>query len=360
MNSVVLLPATSADIIGNKIKAGGYYGYSDSMYTLAIYTTNFTGRIYIQGTLASNPVETDWFNISLSDLSYLDLATSTDIAGYTVSGNYTYIRAKVTNRTEGTIDKILVKIEGGFAGIRGTSGSSGIAGVFYGSSGFAMKEIEVLDLSDQELFQKLRDELQDSWRKRQVFRTETEMRLSVLNDGKHPTPASKYWQAVREQSVFFDNLMALSFEYRRNLARLEHKEKKLEIETDPYKRQLLEIDIDEKRWIIDQQKLEAHHRIRELEHWSRIKAELDDGSFNTSDPNSHQAESLPMRFENDLKSLTPGTPSSETRNVIGLVNTARKFNENKKLTYINNKKENNLPIEIKKIKTTTNVSEVNR
>lgn len=223
-----------------------------------------------------------------------------------------------------------------------------------------MNEIEVLDQSDQKLFQKLRDELQDSWRKRQVFRTETEMRLSVLNDGKHPTPASKYWQAVREQSVFFDNLMALSFEYRRNLARLEHKEKKLETETDPYKRQLLEIDIDEKRWIIDQQKLEAHHRIRELEHWSRIKAELDDGSFNTSDPNSHQAESLPMRFENDLKSLTPGTPSSETRNVIGLVNTARKFNENKKLTYINNKKENNLPIETKKIKTTINVSEVNR
>ena len=195
-----------------------------------------------------------------------------------------------------------------------------------------MNEIEVLNQSDQKLFKALRDELQDSWRKRQVFRTETEMRLSVLNDGKHPTPASKYWQAVREQSVFFDNLMALSFEYRRNLARLSHKEEKLKTETDPYKRQLLEIDIDEKRWVIDQQKQEAHHRIRELEHWSRLKAELDDGSFDTSDPNSHQAESLPMRFENDLKSLTPGIPFSESRNVIGLVSTARKYNENKQLT----------------------------
>ena len=195
-----------------------------------------------------------------------------------------------------------------------------------------MNEIEVLNKSDQKLFKALRDELQDSWRKRQVFRTETEMRLSVLNDGKHPTSASKYWQAVWEQSVFFDNLMILSFEYRRNLARLSHKEEKLKTETDPYKRQLLEIDIDEKRWVIDQQKQEAHHRIRELEHWSRIKAELDDGSFDTSDPNSHQAESLGMRFENDLKSLTPGTPFSESRNVIGLVNTARKYNHNKHLT----------------------------
>jgi len=196
-----------------------------------------------------------------------------------------------------------------------------------------MTEIEVLDQSDQKLFEDLRTELQDSWRKRQVFRTETEMRLSVLNDGKHPTPASKYWQAVREQSVFFDNLMALSFEYRRNLARLGHKEEKLITETDPYKRQLLEIDIDEKRWVIDQQKQEAHHRIRELEHWSRIKAELDDGSFDTSDPNSHQAQSLPMRFENDLKSLTPGTPFSESSNILGLVNTARKFKKDSQLTH---------------------------
>lgn len=195
-----------------------------------------------------------------------------------------------------------------------------------------MNEIEVLDQSDQALFKALRDELQDSWRKRQVFRTETEMRLSVLNDGRHPTPASKYWQAVREQSVFFDNLMVLSFEYRRNLARLAHKEEKLKAETDPYKQKLLEIDIDEKRWVIEQQRQEAHHRIREIEHWSRIKAELDDGSFDTSDPNSHQAESLPMRFENDLKSLTPGTSMSEARNVISLVNTARRHKENSLLT----------------------------
>ena len=196
-----------------------------------------------------------------------------------------------------------------------------------------MNEVEVLDQSDQKLFEKLHNELQDSWRKRQVFRTETEMRLSVLNDGKHPTPASKYWQAVREQSVFFDNLMALSFEYRRNLARLDYKEKKLKTETDDYKKEMLQISIDEKRWVIDQQKQEAHHRIRELEHWSRIKAELDDGSFDTSDPNSHQAQSLPIKFENDFKCLTPGTPSSESKNVIGLVNTARKYNENKQLTH---------------------------
>jgi len=31
-----------------------------------------------------------------------------------------------------------------------------------------------------------------------IFRTETEIRVGVLDDGRHPTKAAKYWQAVRE------------------------------------------------------------------------------------------------------------------------------------------------------------------
>ena len=40
-----------------------------------------------------------------------------------------------------------------------------------------------------------------------MFRTETEMQFSVLNDAKYPTKAAKYWQCVREQNVFLENLM---------------------------------------------------------------------------------------------------------------------------------------------------------
>jgi len=190
-----------------------------------------------------------------------------------------------------------------------------------------MNDLAVLNEEDQKIYNNLLDECRDSWRKRQVFRTETEMRLAVLNDGKHPTPAAKYWQAVREQSVFFDNVMALSFEYRRNVIKLEQKEKELAEEKDALERDLIQIDIDELKWIVDSQKQEAHHRIRELEHWSRIKAELDDGSFDTTDPNTHQSVSLPKRFEHDLKSLTPGTSASEARNIVGLHATAARIEQ---------------------------------
>ena len=74
---------------------------------------------------------------------------------------------------------------------------------------------------DVKFLEGVKEELNDTWNKRQIFRTETEMRISVLNDVKFPTNSSKYWQSVREQGVMFENLVTLSFEYRRNDIELE-------------------------------------------------------------------------------------------------------------------------------------------
>jgi len=76
--------------------------------------------------------------------------------------------------------------------------------------------IKILDKQDVKEFKKLIPELQDTWMKKQMFRTETEMRFSVLSDNKYGTNAAKYWQSVREQNTYFENLMHLSFEYRKN------------------------------------------------------------------------------------------------------------------------------------------------
>ena len=57
--------------------------------------------------------------------------------------------------------------------------------------------LSVLKPEDAQKIIELKDELTDTWTKKQIFRTETEMRISVLNDCKHPTAASKYWQSVR-------------------------------------------------------------------------------------------------------------------------------------------------------------------
>ena len=53
--------------------------------------------------------------------------------------------------------------------------------------------LAILKPNDAQEILRLKEELADNWNKKQIFRTETEMRVSVLNDGKFPTPASKYW-----------------------------------------------------------------------------------------------------------------------------------------------------------------------
>src|SRR6056300_852237 len=98
----------------------------------------------------------------------------------------------------------------------------------------------ILDPKDVKDFKELTGELRDTWTKKQIFRTETEMRFSVLNDFKYPTKASKYWQCVREQNVYLENLMSLSFDYRRNDAKIKRLEKKLAEETDDLRKELLQ------------------------------------------------------------------------------------------------------------------------
>lgn len=169
----------------------------------------------------------------------------------------------------------------------------------------------------------LENELADTWAKKQIFRTETEARLSVLNEGKHPTPASKYWQAVREQAVMLENLTAQSFELRR----LDLKRRRLEARLagdglDDFAREEITIDLDECQWQIASVRQVAGDRAREILMWSGIKKELDDGSFDTRDPGGHQMESLPIVFARRASVLTEHSSFDDRFNALSLHHTA--------------------------------------
>ena len=180
---------------------------------------------------------------------------------------------------------------------------------------------DILDQSDFNKLIALKEELKDTWTKKQIFRTETEMRVSVLNDSKFPTPASKYWQCVREQNVFFENLMALSFEYRKNNVEIKKIERQIASEQDDLERELLQIELEQKQYARANMELVAKDRMRELDLWSKLKSELDDGSFDTQNVDNHQMESLKLQLQNRAKTLTPGSSQAEVANVIGPLNT---------------------------------------
>ena len=179
----------------------------------------------------------------------------------------------------------------------------------------------ILDPNDVTDFKGMVDELRDTWTKKQVFRTETEMRFSVLNDMKYPTKASKYWQCVREQNVYLENLMSLSFDYRRTEVKLKRLQQKLEEEKDPLKKELIQIDIDEKTYSKANMELTAKDRMREIKLWSQLKKEVDDGTFDKQNVNTHQLESYHKIMLNRKDTLTPGSSQPEVFNVLGQLQT---------------------------------------
>ena len=183
----------------------------------------------------------------------------------------------------------------------------------------------VLDPKDFKQFIALKEEIKDTWHKKQVFRTETEMRMSVLQDAKYPTKASKYWQCVREQNVFFENLMSLSFDYRKNEVKIKRLKKKLAEETDPLRVEMLEINLEEKLYGRANMELVAKDRMREIEHWSRLKKEYNDGTFDDKNVNTHQAESYKYILTNKVKTLTPGSSQPEVFNVVGQLQTLERL-----------------------------------
>jgi len=195
----------------------------------------------------------------------------------------------------------------------------------------------LLDPEDVKEFKAMTTELRDTWTKKQVFRTETEMRMSVLQDMKYPTKAAKYWQCVREQNVFLENLMTLSFDCRRKEAKIKWLEKKLETEQDDYKLEKYKIDLDEEVYGLANMQLIAKDRMREIKLWSTLKKEFDDGSFDTKDVNRHQLDSYHMIMKNKAETLTSGSSQPEVFNVLGQLKSIERVKKSGEMIY--NKKE---------------------
>lgn len=188
--------------------------------------------------------------------------------------------------------------------------------------------LNVLKPEEAEVVLALKEELTDNWKKKQIFRTETEMRISVLNDAVHPTPGSKYWQAVREQSAHFDGLMSVTFDLRRNEVkrlRLEKEIKEAQEEGDNLRVMELEIDLDENLYVKANMAQIAKDRVREISLWSKLKEELNDGTFDDQNVDQHQAQSYRLALQNRVAALNEQSNPSEVINAAGPLQTVERL-----------------------------------
>lgn len=173
---------------------------------------------------------------------------------------------------------------------------------------------DILTKEDIDSLTPLTEELQENFIKAQMFRTRTEMEVSVLNDIKFPTPAAKYWQSVREQNVMFNELVMLSYEYRKNIIKIKKIQRKIKEEKDELDKELLQIELERKMFISKSQERTAKDRIRELKAWSEIKdreaAKMTEEEL--ADVDNHQLVSYTKRWINQaLIAGNSGSPAEK-------------------------------------------------
>lgn len=123
VTTVILLPSTPypgpigsrVTIVGSRAQAAAYYLSNNDLQTITWsvgqgnnYNPNnsqpnntFTGIITIQASLITNPGDSDWF-----DVTVLDTTPLPQVGYLNLSGNFIWIRAKVSDWTGGPINLI--------------------------------------------------------------------------------------------------------------------------------------------------------------------------------------------------------------------------------------------------------------
>jgi hypothetical protein len=89
---------TTLNYISDKVKGDGYFGNGDGLHTVA-YTASryFHGTVTMQATLASQPIESDWFNVQATSSTYtsLNVRNTSTVDIYNFNGNFVWVRGVV-------------------------------------------------------------------------------------------------------------------------------------------------------------------------------------------------------------------------------------------------------------------------
>jgi hypothetical protein len=89
---------TVQTFVSDRVKGDGYFGGSDGFHTV-MYTATpaFVGTVTMQATLASEPVESDWFNLvgTTSTYSLLNVRTTSTVDVYNFTGNFVWVRSQI-------------------------------------------------------------------------------------------------------------------------------------------------------------------------------------------------------------------------------------------------------------------------
>jgi hypothetical protein len=125
----VVYPTNTSSVltrVSEPVKGDGYFGGADGLHTVFWKITEFMGTLEVQATLSIDPAEMDWFTVKLNttDVNYTvdttGLITASSIEqgryfsptsiskSYNFIGNFVWIRGKISNWTQGTVNVISI------------------------------------------------------------------------------------------------------------------------------------------------------------------------------------------------------------------------------------------------------------
>lgn len=155
-------------------------------------------------------------------------------------------------------------------------------------------------------------------RTRSYFRSPFEMEASVLNDDTHPTPDSKYWQAIGEQIVQLQELITLSYEVAKSnqdriILETEIEEMKIQLSqgTDKLACKKAKAELRKKEIELEQIKFgsimqakTAKERMSEIRDWEKIIQELHGQlEYGDEDFRLHHAKRYFFRYKRKIDRL---------------------------------------------------------
>ena len=114
---LILLPQTTYDnngtaepydVTGNSVQAAAYHLGNADLQTVTYNFTDVTGNLVIEGTLASTPVASDWFKLYEKNANNQANLNANVNSYQNISGNFTYMRAKINDFGNGTVQHVKV------------------------------------------------------------------------------------------------------------------------------------------------------------------------------------------------------------------------------------------------------------
>ena len=91
------------------VEGPSFYGFSSGIFTVGYFVKNFSGKVYIEASLAKYPSEKDWFSLKINNKLYIEYANNTISEIFNLKCNAIRLRIRIdqTNITEGNKGSIM-------------------------------------------------------------------------------------------------------------------------------------------------------------------------------------------------------------------------------------------------------------